>query len=297
MRRGKLLHRTLSVFRRNPSVSIGSIDTRIKNYFTINRKINTPCSFILDKHTVYVMFLTVTDPAKREELFNEYQKIKKDIRDETEQKRISSLDRLRQNIETFAPIILAQKESTDRLEKTLKPQSQASDNSRDRTLREEDGKAHFGRKPITLLPDEIRVDDKTFERTPGLWSLITLKDPAGYTSDDAEEYKEFLKQTDYLYTVKGKFKSISNATNIPKKQLQIEAQNEIKSQGGSGIILPSDKNELIQRLRLLCAEFAAGNTNTRDEIVSILDELRMRNIISENEYQEINEKLYSYYVH
>ena len=252
------------------------------------------------------MFLTVTDPAKREQLFEEYQKIKKDIRDETERKRISSLDRLRQNIETFAPIILAQKESTDRIEKTLEPleeqlstlkEVQASDNSRDKTLKEEDGKAYFGRKAITLLPHEIRVDDATFERTPGLWSLITLKDPAGYTSDDEKEYKEFLKQTDYLYTVKGKFKSISNTTNIPKKQLQIEAQNEIKSQGGSGIILPSDKKELIQRLRLLCAEFAAGNTNTRDEIVSILDELRMRNIISENEYQEINEKVYSYYVY
>ena len=178
------------------------------------------------------MFLTVTDPAKREELFEEYQKIKKDIRDETERKRISSLDRLRQNIETFAPIIQAQKESTDRIEKTLKPleeqlsTAQASDNSRDRTLKEEDGKAYFGRKPITLLSHEIRVDDVTFERTPGLWSLITLKDPAGYTSDDAEEYKEFLKQTNYLYTVKGKFKSISNATNIPKKQLQMRLKTK-----------------------------------------------------------------------
>ena len=249
------------------------------------------------------MFLTVTDPVKREELFNEYQKIKKDIRDDTEQKRITSLDRLRENVDTFAPIILAQRESTKRIEKTLEPLEEKletikeEDKSRDKTLRQEDGKSFFGGKEITVLPHEIEVGDEIFEKTPGLWSLITLKDPGGYTSKDAISYKEFLKKTEWIYTKAGGYRSISNKANIPKKELQIEAQNEIKSHGGTGIILPSDKKELIQRLRLLCAEFAAGNTNTRDEIVTILDELKQRNIISDTEYEEINQKLYSYYVH
>jgi len=40
-----------------------------------------------------------------------------------------------------------------------------------------------------------------------------------------------------------------------------------------------DPNELIERLRLLLASESAGNTNHKNEMISIIEELREANII------------------
>jgi len=56
----------------------------------------------------------------------------------------------------------------------------------------------------------------------------------------------------------------------------------------SGIFLPGDIKGLETKLNLLLAEFQAGNTSTRNEIVFILDELLRRKRMSRKEYTEIN---------
>ena len=61
---------------------------------------------------------------------------------------------------------------------------------------------------------------------------------------------------------------------------------------GSGtIFLPGDIKGLVTKLELLLAEFHAGNKTTRNEIVSILDELKRRKEISRERYQSINNYL------
>ena len=57
---------------------------------------------------------------------------------------------------------------------------------------------------------------------------------------------------------------------------------------GSGLILPSDPNALIDRFDLLFSSKKAGHTGVKNEIVSILDELKRQGVIKTNEYKKLN---------
>ena len=55
---------------------------------------------------------------------------------------------------------------------------------------------------------------------------------------------------------------------------------------GTGLkILPSDQNALIDRFDLLFSSQKAGHTGVRNEIVSILDELKRQGVLKTNEYK------------
>ena len=65
-----------------------------------------------------------------------------------------------------------------------------------------------------------------------------------------------------------------------------------KSQyGGQGIgttvVIPSDPDALLDRLDILLASKAAGNTGVRNEIVSICDELLRQKVLSRNHYKNL----------
>ena len=58
---------------------------------------------------------------------------------------------------------------------------------------------------------------------------------------------------------------------------------------GQGLkILPSDPNALIDRFDLLFSSKKAGHTGVRNEIVSILDELKRQGVLKTNEYKKLN---------
>ena len=58
---------------------------------------------------------------------------------------------------------------------------------------------------------------------------------------------------------------------------------------GKGLkILPSDPNALIDRFDLLFSSKKAGHTGVRNEIISILDELKRQGVIKTNEYKKLN---------
>ena len=58
---------------------------------------------------------------------------------------------------------------------------------------------------------------------------------------------------------------------------------------GQGLkFLPTSVGGLQKKLALLSAEFDAGNTTTRNELVAVLDELRRKNAITEEDYTSIN---------
>ena len=61
------------------------------------------------------------------------------------------------------------------------------------------------------------------------------------------------------------------------------------SKAGQGLkILPSDPNALIDRFDLLFSSKKAGHTGVRNEIVSILDELKRQGVLKTNEYKKLN---------
>ena len=53
------------------------------------------------------------------------------------------------------------------------------------------------------------------------------------------------------------------------------------------VILPSDPNALLERLDLLMASKAAGNTGVRNELISICDELKRQNVIDVKSYKKL----------
>ena len=58
---------------------------------------------------------------------------------------------------------------------------------------------------------------------------------------------------------------------------------------GHGVVyLPGTVEGLYEKFCLLVAEYKAGNTTTRNEIVAVLDELRNRNLITEKQYTGCN---------
>ena len=53
------------------------------------------------------------------------------------------------------------------------------------------------------------------------------------------------------------------------------------------IILPSDPIALVERLGILMASNAAGNTGVTNELVSVCDELLRQKLIDKNKYKII----------
>ena len=53
------------------------------------------------------------------------------------------------------------------------------------------------------------------------------------------------------------------------------------------IVLPCDPIELAERLDILMASKAAGNTGVRNELVSVCDELLRQNLIDKHKYKII----------
>ena len=53
------------------------------------------------------------------------------------------------------------------------------------------------------------------------------------------------------------------------------------------IILPSDSVALVERLGILLASKAAGNTGVRNELISVCDELLRQKLIDKNKYKII----------
>ena len=152
----------------------------------------------------------------------------------------------------------------------------------------------LGKFPIRLTENTIQVGETKYESTPGLLELIFLKTskPEKYRAKDLQTYAEILRQTNVHrknFTKKGHIKAESSEKyrNIIKPALAgkfeygtgIDIQNKKLNDLPLQYIYFDDPNEIIERLRLITASAAAGNTAHTNEIISIISELRERRII------------------
>ena len=170
---------------------------------------------------------------------------------------------------------------------------------------------------IYMMGDkEIVVDDRnniyldngaySFKGTKGLWVLIMYNKPKPlYDEEDFANYKELLERTNALdmphktspadrpkSTTKWRFfkeNGIVQTQQQEEESEEEESEEEDKKEIGHGIrFLPGNINGLIEQLRLLLAEFRAGNkSSTRNQIVAILDELLRRNYLNQEEYNAV----------
>ena len=187
----------------------------------------------------------------------------------------------------------------------------------------QEGKFKIGNKEVNIEDNDIKVDDIIFEGTPGFWELITSKNPNpnNYTSEDLEKYQQLVILTNTAYQGNNPKNNKAKSSRSPKwkniikpiweqikKQKEEEEEEEYEEEyeepatipftptkgtglskaGQSPKILPSDPNALIDRFDLLFSSQKAGHTGVRNEIVSILDELKRQGVLKTNEYKKLN---------
>ena len=171
-----------------------------------------------------------------------------------------------------------------------------------------DGDFRIGDKKVDIKGDDIKIEDKEYPGTPGLWNLSMDDNPQNFTEDDYLNYGRILKQTNTIYQKnnpnqnrakssgghkwKNLIKPIWEDIKKQKKEKEPDKDKEYEEYEeaiGEGLkILPSDPNALIERFDLLFSSKKAGHTGVRNEIVSILDELKRQGVIKTNEYKKLN---------
>ena len=186
-------------------------------------------------------------------------------------------------------------------------------------LYSEDDNLKIGYRPVKIENDDIIIDDERFKGTVGLWELITSKDIPDiteYSAEDLAGYITIMHITKATYDKNNKRVGGNDKMNKLIKPF-VKALEEDKSGNklvteinkhfgfeeyeepatipltptkGTGLpkILPSDPNALIDRFDLLFSSKKAGHTGVRNEIVSILDELKRQGVLKTNEYKKLN---------
>ena len=184
-------------------------------------------------------------------------------------------------------------------------------------LYSEDDNLKIGYRPVKIENDDIIIGDTPFKGTVGLWKLITSKDipdKTEYSAEDLAGYITIMHITKATYDKNNKRVGGNDKMNKLIKPLvkalekgggeglidkieehfgfeeYDEEEYEEPATKGTGLpkILPSDPNALINRFDLLFSSQKAGHTGVRNEIVSILDELKRQGVLKTNEYKKLN---------
>nr|XP_022910337.1 uncharacterized protein LOC111421419 [Onthophagus taurus] len=146
----------------------------------------------------------------------------------------------------------------------------------------------IGSKPVEFTDAHISLDGGKLNipTSSGLYELIQLKAPKNFTEEDLRKYKEILTFTGaHKQNYTGPI-----ASNRSEKYIRIIKPlfNSAGETAGSALEVNSnriqykywdDVNELVDRLRLLHASYAAGNNSHRNEIAYIVEELKEINVI------------------
>ncbi|KAL4119497.1 hypothetical protein QTP88_012309 [Uroleucon formosanum] len=136
------------------------------------------------------------------------------------------------------------------------------------------GDVYLGKKEIKLNENTLIIEDTSYPLTQGLVSLIISKSPKIYTTDDLNTYKRILIQTSaHLTSDEKKIKKGGNKfIDIIKPLFPSGNGLSVKLQKHN-LVYWNNPNELVERLQLLLASQAAGNTGLSNEILSIYEEL------------------------
>ena len=281
-------------------------------------------------------FLKISDPLKRDAIVKEYLELKKKIRDNLLSERIGEQQLQTDLSKFYKPITETQKatareiteglkpirEGIEKLPEAIQPISKATEEEeeeddeelvggiakhylnkkyRDETfgIRREKGHHYIGKTHVIVEDDDIIIA-KTGERfrgTPGLWGLITSKNPdkdgIDWSKEDYASYKYLMLKTNVLHRgdnpnnpnprASGSYNWVNILSPIwfskkPKKEYE----------GYGVVVIPSDPNALLERLDLLLASQEAGHTGVRNELVSICDELKRQDVLDTKAYKKLN---------
>ena len=157
-------------------------------------------------------------------------------------------------------------------------------------IRKEKDHHYTGDAHVIVYKNNIIADDEKFTETPGLWELITYKNPTNYNKNDLDDYKWLMIKTNALHDNydPNNPSPRSNKGDKWKYILSPIWHNREKYEGKGVIVIPSDPNALLERLDLLLASQEAGHTGVGNELVSICDELKRQCVLDTKAYKNLN---------
>ena len=161
-----------------------------------------------------------------------------------------------------------------------------------------EGEHHYiGNKHVIITEDDdivIKEGGDRFLGTPGLWGLITSKNPEkdsiDWDKDDIKNYERLMIKTNALHRENDPNNPNPKSSKSGKwKMILGPIWHNRESYEGEGIvIMPSDPNALLERLDLLLASQKAGHTSVGNELVSICDELKRQGVLDTAAYKKLN---------
>ena len=165
-------------------------------------------------------------------------------------------------------------------------------------LRDKDGKFYIGNKEAKIKENNIIVGDKEYAGTPGLWELIVARstDDTIFINGDYDNYAEKI-----MHSTNALRRNNDESETKPKPNKSWKWRHILKliwnekdlytvnglTPSVPTIISPYDPIALVERLDILMASKAAGNTGVRNELVSVCDELLRQNLIDKHKYKII----------
>ena len=186
---------------------------------------------------------------------------------------------------------------------------------------ENEKRYYIGKTHVIIDNSDIIIKEtgERFASSPGLWELITSRDPMYFNENDKHKYERLMIKTGVIHrdddpknphpkaSRSDKWKKIvgpiwyksqgfseENAikmvNNRRYRERLIKKMHKIKGEyEGSGVVvIPSDPNALLERLDLLLASQEAGHTGVRNELVSICDELKRQGVLDTKAYKKLN---------
>ena len=178
-------------------------------------------------------FFSIIDPVERERVVEDYKRMKREIQERGEDRKMSGQNRNRMLHETFQPVVKAQTDMAEKIVKSLKEMNPIKQEkvliSKKRRLNSDglanayrnkymnrddnidtsfginfvDGEPFIGITPIKIEDDDIIIYNEAYQGTPGLWALLTEKSKnkieGKYNANDLTEYEEILRQTNILH--------------------------------------------------------------------------------------------------
>ena len=187
------------------------------------------------------------------------------------------------------------------------------------------GLFRIGETSVTIKDNDLYIKGTEIKGTEGLWKLLTSQGIPDKTKYNATELRDYITIMHYTNATrqgfnidnrrvggnekmnklikpfvialeKGEYKLINEINKHfgfkdEDKTDEDEDEDETDGEGIKGLglkFLSSDPNALIDRFDLLFSSKKAGHTGVRNEIISILDELKRQKVINVNEYKKLN---------
>ena len=156
-------------------------------------------------------------------------------------------------------------------------------------------KMYIGKMEVDVDGNDIVVGGEKYKGTNGLWELMTESNAPNEWSrvnnEDLQNYSKIIFNSGAIYSESNPNKPKASRSEKYRKiikPLWEKFKSDTKVKKGYGvIILPSDPNALIERFTLSVAAWYAGNKGSRNEAVSICDELLRQNRINKDEYKSM----------